>query len=131
MLCLFHCIVKRETAALRRTIECAKHIAMMEKTERGKQVRQPEQRPRCLPSLAERQMETMFSLVISELTRKEHKHVMLDIRVILKQAGIDGSKFGRVYLGGNGQERPCYLLSRFECYLFISGYPVMYRAAII
>ena len=37
--------------------------------------------------------ETMTSLEIAEVTGKEHKHVMRDIRVLLMQ-GVSGSNFG-------------------------------------
>jgi len=73
----------------------------------------------------------MSSVEIAELTGKEHRNVMRDIRTVLEEAGIDESKFGRVYLGGNGQKRPCYHLPRRECDLVVSGYSVPHRLAII
>lgn len=75
--------------------------------------------------------QTMSSLEIAKLTEKNHADVMRDIRNILEQAGIDQSKFACVYLGANGQDRPCYNLPRRECDLIVSGYSVKYRLAII
>jgi phage regulator Rha-like protein len=77
------------------------------------------------------QVKTMSSLDIAELTGKNHADVMRDIRTTLEQDDRDASKFAGVYLGGNGQERPCYNLPRFECDLVVSGYSVKYRAVII
>ena len=74
---------------------------------------------------------TMSSLEIAELTEKDHFHVMRDIKTILEEAGIDASKFGCVYKGANGQDRPMFNLPRRECDLVISGYSVKYRLAII
>lgn len=45
-----------------------------------------------------------------------HDHFMAKIE---KHPGIDAPKFRGVYLGGNGQERPCYNLPRRECELMI------------
>jgi phage regulator Rha-like protein len=74
---------------------------------------------------------TMSSLEIAKLTEKEHANVIKDIRRILEEAEIDAVRFNGVYIGANGQERPCFNLPRFECDLVVSGYSVKYRAAII
>lgn len=74
---------------------------------------------------------TMSSLLIAEITGKDHSHVMRDIRNVLEEAGIDESKFGGIYLDAYKREKPCYLLPRRECDLVISGYSVKYRLAII
>jgi phage antirepressor YoqD-like protein len=74
---------------------------------------------------------TISSLEIAKITGKEHAHVMRDIRSTLDEAGIDQSKFGSVYKGGNGQDRKCYQLPRRESDLVVSGYSVKYRLAII
>lgn len=73
----------------------------------------------------------MSSLDIARITEKEHRHVMRDIRQVFEDAGIDQTKFGQVYLAGNGQQQPCFILPRRECDLVISGYSVKYRLAII
>jgi phage regulator Rha-like protein len=73
----------------------------------------------------------MSSLEIAELTGKDHKHVLRDIRKILDEVGIDESKFGLVYLAGNGEKRICFNLPRRECDLVVSGYSPQYRLAII
>ena len=44
---------------------------------------------------------------------------------------IDQSKFGAVYIAGNGEERTCFNLPRLECDLVVSGYSAKYRLAII
>lgn len=92
----------------------------------------PEAPPAAMPALASvPDGSTMSSLIIAEITGKNHAHVMRDIRAVLEEAGIDQSKFGSVYLAGNGEQRPCYHLPRRECDLVISGYSVKYRLAII
>ena len=40
---------------------------------------------------------------------------------VLPEAGIDAPKFRGVYLGRNGEERPCYFLPRRECDLADDG----------
>lgn len=74
---------------------------------------------------------TMSSLLIAEITGKEHAHVMRDIRETLDQAGIGEAKFGSTYTDTQNKQRPCYILPRRECDLVISGYSVKYRLAII
>lgn len=74
---------------------------------------------------------TMSSLLIAEITGKEHANVMRDIRTTLEQAEIPALKFEGCYKGANGKDLPCYNLPRFECDLVVSGYSVKYRSAII
>ncbi len=80
-----------------------------------------------LPSPETLSSMTMSSLDIAELTGKDHADVLKDIRRVLEEDGTDAGRFSGVYLGGNGQERPCYHLPRFECDLVVSGYSVKYR----
>lgn len=76
---------------------------------------------------------TMSSREIAELTGKRHDHVMRDIRAMLVELHGEGDvpKFGDVYLGGNGEERPCFNLPKRESLILVSGYNVQMRAAII
>jgi len=67
---------------------------------------------------------TMSSVEIAKLTGKEHSHVLRDIRVMLEELEIDLSKFGCVYLGGNGQQRPMFNLPKRECLVLVSGYSI-------
>ena len=70
-------------------------------------------------------------MVVPQLTGKPLDNVLKDIRKILNEEEIDESKFGLVYLGGNGEERICFKLPRLECDLVVSGYSATYRLAII
>lgn len=79
--------------------------------------------------------QTMSSIEISELTGKEHKHVMRDIRVLLGQ-GVHQSNFGlmfRITKLGNGAERkdPYYELTKKGCLILASGYDAKLRERII
>ncbi len=65
---------------------------------------------------------TMSSLEIAELTGKQHKNVMADIRKILDEVGISSAEFSAVYKDQQLIERPCYKLPRRECDLIIAGY---------
>ena len=47
---------------------------------------------------------------------------MRDIRVMLEGLGLDEAKFGSVYLGGNGQDRPMFILPQEESMILASGY---------
>ncbi len=135
------------------SIECAKHIAMLENTERGRQVRQyfiecekalkashTSTTPAVVPydpnfpdvwPPSTNGPATMSSMEIAELCDKQHAHVMRDIRTTLEKAGIGLSKFGSSYLNGQNKAQPCYRLPRLECDLVIAGYSVPYRLAII
>ena len=68
---------------------------------------------------------------IAELTGKDHKNVLRDIKRILKEAKIDQLRFESIYLAGNGEERICFNLPRLEYDLVVSGYSAKYRLAII
>lgn len=75
--------------------------------------------------------ETMSSLEIAELTGKKHSHVMRDIRNILEQ-GVAESNFGLgSYSDANGQNRPCYFLTKKGCLILASGYDALLRERII
>lgn len=75
--------------------------------------------------------ETMSSLQIAEITGKEHKHVMRDVRALLEQ-GVNESNFGLVeYTDKKGERRPCYELTKKGCLILASGYDAKLREKII
>lgn len=84
------------------------------------------------------QLVSMTSLEIAELTGKEHKHVMRDIRKMVeelngsKSEGVNGSNFGRVdeetYKDAKGETRTLYRLDRKHTFILVAGYSVQLRA---
>lgn len=77
------------------------------------------------------QKETMTSLEIAEVTGKENKHILRDIRALLEQ-GINETNFGLVeYKDKKGETRPMYQLSKKGCLILASGYDALLREKII
>lgn len=75
--------------------------------------------------------ETMTSLEIAEVTGKEHKHILRDIRALLEQ-GINETNFGLVeYKDKKGETRPMYQLTKKGCLILASGYDALLREKII
>ncbi|MGZ5052325.1 MAG: Rha family transcriptional regulator [Methylobacter sp.] len=82
-------------------------------------------------SLSLNQTATMSSTEIAELTGKNHKEVLRDIRKILDEVGIDSAQFCAQYKDSTGRLLPVFNLPRRECDLVIAGYSAKYRLAII
>ena len=74
---------------------------------------------------------TMSSLEIAELTGKQHKHVLTDIRNMLNQLGINSAQFGAQYKDSTGRSLPMFNLPKRETLILVSGYSVAMRARII
>lgn len=74
---------------------------------------------------------TMTSREISELTGKEHKNVMRDIRHILEALKIDGLSFERIYKDGSGREQQEYALDRELTLTLVSGYDIPLRHRVV
>ena len=75
--------------------------------------------------------EFMTSLEIAELTGKQHKHVMRDIRGLLDQ-GVNETNFGLVeYKDKKGETRPMFKLTKKGCLILASGYNAVLREKII
>lgn len=75
--------------------------------------------------------EVITSLEISEITGKQHAHVMRDIRVLLDQ-GVTESNFGlSEYKDVTGRTLPCYNLTKKGCLILASGYDALLREKII
>ena len=79
--------------------------------------------------------EYMTSMEVAEITGKEHKHVMRDIRVLLEQ-GVHESNFGLTFiirtLPNNAQRKdPCYNITKKGCLILASGYNALLREKII
>lgn len=76
------------------------------------------------------QLVSMTSVEIAELTGKEHKHVLRDIRNMAEE--LNGSKFGRVgeevYKDAKGESRTMYRLDRKHTFILVAGYSVHLRA---
>ena len=73
----------------------------------------------------------MSSVAIAQVTGKQHRHVMRDIRELLEQ-GVNQSNFGLVeYTDAKGEKRPCYQLTRKGCLILASGYNALLREKII
>lgn len=77
--------------------------------------------------------ETMTSVEIAEVTGKEHKSVMRDIRTLSEQVTEkDGYRFVPMsYKDIYGREQPMFELGKKECLLLASGYDAILRAKII
>jgi len=77
---------------------------------------------------------TMSSLEIAELTGKEHKNVMVDIREMLKslnKAVADFSATAFYEVNNAKREREIFNLPKRETLILVSGYSVTMRAKII
>ena len=77
---------------------------------------------------------TMSSLEIAELTGKEHRNVMRDIKVMFEQLGDEGGLLSSEHTythPQNGQKYKCYNLPKRETLILVSGYNVAMRARII
>lgn len=72
---------------------------------------------------------TMSSVEIAELTGKEHRNVLADIRKML--AEIQSAEKSADYKDSRGRRQPCLLLNRDESLCLISGYSAPLRMAII
>lgn len=77
--------------------------------------------------------ETMTSLQIAEVTGKEHKSVLRDIRNLLKTIEeVGGYSFVPTeYNDIQGRIQPSYMLTKKDCLLLASGYDAKLRAVII
>lgn len=74
---------------------------------------------------------TMSSLEIAELTGKQHKDVLRDIKRTLEAEGTSTAQFCALYTASNGKQNPCYRLPFRETHIVMGGYSVKHRAAII
>ncbi|MFE1602339.1 Rha family transcriptional regulator [Methylobacterium sp. ID0610] len=77
---------------------------------------------------------TMSSLEIADLTGKEHRNVMRDIRVMLEELHGEGGvlSFEQTHRNPqNGQSYPIFRLPKRECLILVSGYSVALRARIV
>lgn len=74
---------------------------------------------------------TMSSREIAELTGKQHKHVMADVRSMCDQLGVDSAEFSAQYQDSTGRSLPCFELDRYHTEVLVTGYDVRRRAAVI
>ena len=76
-------------------------------------------------------VKTMSSLEIAELTGKQHKHVLTDIRNMLNSLNIESAVFTADYKDSKGRTYPCYNLPKNETLCLVSGCSPQMRMAII
>ena len=74
---------------------------------------------------------TMSSREIAELTSKEHKHVLDDIRKMLIELNIQSADFMADYKDSQGRTYPLFNLPKRETLILTSGYSIQLRAKII
>ena len=74
---------------------------------------------------------TMDSREIAELTGKQHKNVLSDIRKQLDEQGIGRLKYEQSYMNSQNKSQPCYRLNKKQTLILISGYSMPLRAKII
>ena len=74
---------------------------------------------------------TMSSREIAELTGKDHKNVMADIRNMLNDLGGTSADFSANLPDSYGRMQPCFNLPKRETLILVSGYSVALRAKIV
>ena len=85
-------------------------------------------------SLSNNTVQTMSSLEIAELTGKEHRNVLRDIRTMLEELYTEKGmlSFEHTYTNEqNGQQYKMYKLRKRETMILVSGYSVALRAKIV
>jgi phage regulator Rha-like protein len=84
-----------------------------------------------LTSLGQPKTLTMSSREIAELTGKEHKNVMADIRNMLDKLGMSSAKFSAVYKDQQLIDRPCFELDRELTMTLVTGYDIPMRRRVV
>ena len=78
---------------------------------------------------------TMSSLEIAELTGKEHKNVLRDIREMLNELDLTAAQFSAAvkYAGNNNAQltRETFNLPKHECMVLVTGYSIKLRSAVL
>ena len=74
---------------------------------------------------------TMSSREIAKLTGKAHKHVLADIRSMLKDLEIDWADCSAQYQDSTGRSLPCFNLNRELTDTLLTGYSAKMRLAVI
>ncbi len=76
---------------------------------------------------------TMSGREIAELTGKEHRNVMRDIRTMLEELHGEGGvlSFEQSYTNEQRKKQPCFSLPKRETLILVSGYNIQMRAKII
>src|SRR5690606_25585703 len=80
-------------------------------------------------SLINNNDQTMSSVEIAELTGKEHKNVLADIRKMLVE--IQSAEKPADYKDGRGRTQPSLLLTKEESLCLVAGYSAALRMSII
>jgi phage regulator Rha-like protein len=73
----------------------------------------------------------MSSKEIAELTGKEHKNVMADIRTMLEALGLTSADFSANLPDAYGRPQPAFSLPKELTITLISGYSVVMRHRIV
>lgn len=84
-----------------------------------------------LMQVTETAVVSMTSLEIAELTGKEHRNVLADIRNMLEELQLSTAEFSAVYKDQQLIDRPCFNLPKRETLILVSGYSTTLRAAIV
>lgn len=74
---------------------------------------------------------TMSSREIAELTGKQHKHVLDDIRKMLDELGQTSADFSADLPDAYGRLQPAYKLPKRETLILVSGYSTALRSRIV
>lgn len=74
---------------------------------------------------------TMSSREIAKLTGKAHKHVLVDVRSMLKELEIDWADCSAQYQDSTGRSLPCFNLNRELTDTLLTGYSAKMRLAVI
>lgn len=82
-------------------------------------------------NFANQTMTTMSSREIAELTGKDHKNILADIRKMLTDLGLTSAEFSVDLPDSYGRMQTAFKLPKRECLILVSGYSVAMRAKII
>lgn len=77
------------------------------------------------------EVRTMTSREIAELTGKQHKHVLEDVRKMLEDLGLTSAGFSADLPDSYGRMQPGFQLPKRETLILVSGYSTAMRAKII
>jgi phage regulator Rha-like protein len=77
------------------------------------------------------EVRTMTSREIAELTGKQHRNVLADIRVMLADLGLTSTDFSADLPDSYGRMQPGFQLPKRETLILVSGYSIPMRARIV